>query len=408
MSFEHTLNALPQHVPASHRVAAASVLRPLARLQAGALSITLPDDSVMHFGDPASSARTAVHVKKWRVFWRMLTAADIGAGESYMDGDWDCTDLVTLCRWFMRDASLLPTGSPWMWPARLMHRALRRAHANTLTGSRRNIRSHYDLSNDLYRLFLDDSMTYSSAVFQDDRQSLEDAQSHKIDAICRRLALAPRHHLLEIGSGWGALAIHAAQQYGCRVTSITLSEQQLAFARERVAAAGLSDRVDIRLCDYRQVRGTYDRIVSVEMLEAVGHAFYGTFFGQCGRLLTSDGRMLLQTICVPDQRFAAYQSDFDWIRKYVFPGGALASVHAVLDAVKAHTPLRLAWLEEIGPHYARTLQLWRERFRRQVGAVRGLGFDERFVRMWDFYLASCEAAFAERAIGNVQMMFTRP
>lgn len=408
MSLETTLNALPQRIPVHHRLAADLVLRPLARWQGGALSITLPDGNTMHVGNPTAPTRVLLHIKKWRVFWRLLTVADIGAGEAYTDGDWECSDLVTLCRWFLRDLQLLQARSPWTLPARLVYGVLRRAHANTLAGSRRNIRSHYDLSNDLYRLFLDDSMTYSSAIFPRSDSTLEEAQQHKIDGICGRLALDESHHLLEIGSGWGALAIHAAQRFGCRVTSLTLSEQQLTLARERVAAAGLSSRVDIQLCDYRHATGTYDRIVSVEMLEAVGHAFYGTFFGQCGRLLKPGGRMFLQTICVPDQRFAAYERDFDWIRKHIFPGGALASVHAILGAVKTYTPLRLEWLEELGPHYARTLELWRERFRDQLGAVRRLGFDDRFVRMWDFYLASCAAAFAERAIGNVQLVLTRP
>jgi cyclopropane-fatty-acyl-phospholipid synthase len=362
----------------------------------------------MHAGDPSARARVTVRVKEWRVFWRVLTSADIGAGEAYMEGDWECSDLVTLCRWFMRDTGLLQNRSPWTVPTRLAHAALRYARANTLSGSRRNITFHYDLSNELYRLFLDDSMTYSSAVFPTADSTLAEAQQYKIDGVCRQLALAPEHHLLEIGSGWGALAMHAARQYGCRVTSLTLSHQQLQLARQRVAAAGLGERVDVQLCDYRNVSGVYDRVVSIEMLEAVGHSFYGAFFGQCGRLLKPGGRMFLQSICVPDQRFDRYRRDFDWIRKYIFPGGALASVHAIATAVKTHTPMRIEWLSEIGPHYVPTLRLWRERFARHASAIRQLGFDDRFIRMWDFYLASCEAAFAERAIGNVQMVLAQP
>lgn len=407
MRLEQTLSVVSRRVPLRHRLAADLFLRRLAHWQGGALSITLPDDSVVHAGNP-TAARVHIRVKAWHVFSRILMAADIGAGETYMEGDWECSDLVSLCRWFIRDANLLSSGGAWTWPTRLLHTIIQRSRANTLAGSQRNIRAHYDLSNELYRLFLDDSMTYSSAVFPDRDCSLEAAQQHKIDMICRRLALASHHHLLEIGSGWGTLAIHAARNYGCRVTTLTLSEQQLALARERVAAAGLTERVDVRLCDYRHVTGSYDRIVSVEMLEAVGHAYYRTFFDQCARLLKPGGRMVLQAICVPDQRFAAYQRDFDWIRKYVFPGGALASIHAIVTAVKQQTPLQLEWLEDIGPHYERTLRFWRERFRNQHVTVRALGFGDRFVRMWDFYLASCEAAFAERAIGNVQMLFTRP
>jgi cyclopropane-fatty-acyl-phospholipid synthase len=295
-----------------------------------------------------------------------------------------------------------------MLPSRLHHRVLRFLHANRPARSARNIQYHYDLSNDLYQLFLDDSLTYSCAVFEPADLSLAQAQTRKIDQICRRLELRPGLALLEIGSGWGAFAIHAARHYGCRVTSLTLSRQQLELARERVAAAGLEAAVDIRLCDYREISGSFDRIVSIEMFEAVGYEYYRVFFEQCDRLLRPGGRMFLQTITVPDQRFERYRREFDWIRKYIFPGGLLASAHAIATALMRYTDLRIEWMQDIGPHYARTLRCWRERFLARRAEVDRLGFDERFHRMWEFYLASCEAAFATRHIGDVQMLLRRP
>ena len=215
-------------------------------------------------------------------------------------------------------------------------------------------------------------------------------------------------HILEIGSGWGAFAIHAARQYQCRVTSLTLSDEQLQLARERVAAAGVESLVDIRLCDYRKISGSFDRIVSIEMFEAVGYEYYGAFFGRCSQVLKPNGKMFLQTIYMNDQRFDAYRRDFDWIRKYIFPGSLLASVDGITTALKHHTQLRVEWMRDIGVHYARTLRTWRERFMRRLPEVRQLGFDERFIRMWEFYLASCEASFAVRYIGDVQMILARP
>ncbi len=398
----------PSRVRVRDRVAATLVLGHLGQWKAGALTLMLPDGSGLEYGDRASAQHATLAVRDWKFFWRALTAGDIGVGESYMAGEWDCSDLVTLCQLFLRDQSMLEHRSAWTLPARFGHAVLRFARANTLSGSRRNIKYHYDLSNDLYRLFLDESMMYSCALFDRPEMSLEEAQEHKIDDICRRLDLQPGLHILEIGSGWGAFAIHAARHYGCRVTSLTLSDQQLQLARARVAAAGLESLVDLRLCDYRTITGRFDRIVSIEMFEAVGYAYYGTFFGKCSEVLKPNGTMFLQTIYKPDQDFDAYRRDFDWIRKYIFPGSLLASVYGITRALKLHTALRVEWLREIGPHYARTLRTWRERFMRRLPEVRQLGFDDRFIRMWEFYLASCEAGFTVRSIGDVQMILARP
>jgi len=403
-----TATAFKAHVPLRYRTAARLVHGTLAGWRGGALSMALPDGSVREYGECGSTPAVRVTVKDWKFFWRALTAGDIGVGESYMAGEWECSDLVDVCRCFLRDQSMLDSRSTWTLPARLWHAWLRLRRVNTLKGSRRNIEHHYDLSNDLYRLFLDESMMYSCAVFEPSDASLADAQRYKLDQICQRLALVPGMEILEIGSGWGAFAVHAAQHYGCRVTSLTLSKEQLALARERVAAAGLDTLVDIRLCDYRAVTGSFDRIVSIEMFEAVGYEYYDAFFGQCSRLLKPDGRMFLQTIYKPDQQFDRYRRDFDWVRKYIFPGSLLASVYGIARALKHHTAMRIEWMQDIGLHYAHTLRAWRERFMSRAPEVRQLGFDDRFIRMWEFYLASCEAAFATRYLGDAQMILAKP
>ncbi|MBP1684293.1 MAG: Cyclopropane-fatty-acyl-phospholipid synthase [Deltaproteobacteria bacterium] len=396
------------HVPLRYRVAAKLVMARLARWSAGLLTLRLPDGTAVQFGGAAAERRVSIAVKDWKFFWRVLTAGDIGVGESYMAGEWTCSDLVELFRQFLHDQSVLAYRWSWRCVARLRHWALRLLSANTLSGSRRNIQYHYDLSNDLYRLFLDESMTYSCALFERQDMTLREAQERKLDDICRRLDLSPGLRVLEIGSGWGAFALYAARHYGCQVTSLTLSEQQRQLARERVRAAGLEASVDVRLCDYREVTGRYDRIVSIEMFEAVGYEYYGAFFTQCCRLLKPGGRMLLQTITVPDQRFDTYRREFDWIKKYIFPGGLLASFHAIVETLKRRTDFRVEWVRDIGLHYVHTLRWWREQFLSRLPEVRGLGFDERFIRMWEFYLASCEAAFSVRYIGDLQIVLARP
>jgi cyclopropane-fatty-acyl-phospholipid synthase len=399
--------SIPAGVRLRDRLATRIVLAALARWPRGALTLALPDGRVRTFGDPGAE-HVFVTIKDWKVFTRLLTASDIGAGEAYMNGEFTTNDLVALCRVFLRQPEAMERRSLWGIPARLTHHWQRRAHANTLAGSRRNITYHYDLSNDFYRLFLDPSMMYSCAEFDGENDTLEAAQERKLDGICRRLGLTPGLQVLEIGSGWGAFAIHAARHYGCQVVSLTLSHEQLALARERVAAAGVSDRVDIRLCDYRHIEGCFDRIVSIEMFEAVGYEYYGAFFGACARALRADGQMFLQTIAIPDQRFDRYRRELDFIKKYIFPGGLLASLHAITAALKRHTDLRIEWMRDIGLQYAPTLRCWRERFLSQLPAVRQLGFDERFIRMWEFYLASCEAAFSVRHIGDLQVVLSKP
>jgi cyclopropane-fatty-acyl-phospholipid synthase len=402
------LRRIPAGVPLANRLAARLALAALARWRVGRLDLRLPDGSLHSFGSDASRRRVSVSVRDWRFFWRLLTSADVGAGESYMAGEWECSNLVELCRMVAEDQAPLPTASAWSWLHRLAQIVRQRKQRNTLAGSRRNVAYHYDIGNDLYRLFLDDSLTYSAAYFPAADSTLEEAQRHKLDGICRRLDLKPGQHILEIGSGWGSFAMHAARNYGCRVTSLTLSHEQLQLARKRVREAGLDSSVEILLCDYRRIAGRFDHIASIEMFEAVGYENYPAFFRVCERLLAPEGRLFLQAITIPDQRFDAYRRDFDWNRKYIFPGSQLASIHAIAEATKRHTNLRIDWMRDIGPHYARTLRCWRERFLARLAEVRALGFDERFIRMWEFYLASCEASFAARYTGDVQMLLARP
>ena len=400
-------SALPR-IPLRYRFAARVVLGTLVEWRGGRLDVTLPDGARLHFGPAAASRVVAVRVHEWRFFWRVLSAAEIGVGESYMEGEWECSDLEMLTRMFVESSAGLEQRTPVRWGKALLHKSLRMLQANTLGGSRRNIRAHYDLSNALFRLFLDDGMTYSAAVFPSPETTLAQAQEEKLDGICRQLEVRPGQHILEIGSGWGSFAIHAAARYGCRVTTLTLSQEQRTLALERVRAAGLADRVDVQLRDYREMDGRFDHIVSIEMFEAVGYEYYGAFFAACERLLKPHGRVFLQTITIPDQRFDAYRRDFDWTRKYIFPGSLLASVHGIAHALKRHTHLRIDWMRDIGPHYARTLRCWRERFLAREAEVRRLGFDTRFLRMWEYYLATCEASFAARYLGDVQMVLSRP
>jgi len=412
MSFSHsTIACVPRGRQLSRldRLAARAVLDRLARWRHGRLLLTLPDGGAHELGSDAPGARRiALAVHDWRFFRRLLLGGDIGAGESYVDGDWSCSDLVGLCALVVEDQSVLGERSAWHLGSRAVHAVRRLSEANTLRGSRRNIRRHYDLSNDFFRIFLDESMTYSAGVFTHPAATLAEAQREKLDGICRTIDLRAGQHVLEIGSGWGSFALHAAAHYGARVTSLTLSTEQQRLAVARVAAAGLQGQVDIQLRDYRAVSGRFDHIVSIEMFEAVGFEYYDAFFGACERLLAPAGCLFLQTIAIPDQRFDRYRRDYDWLRKYIFPGTLLASLHGITDSLRRVTQLRIDSLRDIGADYARTLAAWRERFHGQRDAVRRLGFDDRFLRLWDFYLASCEAAFAVRYLSNLQLVMRRP
>jgi len=376
------------------------------RLSSGRLELVCPEGS-REFGPADAPLRATLAVHDERFFRRAVFGGDTGIGESYMEGEWSSPDLVAVIRLAVRNLSVMEDSHPAL---SLLNRVLdnlaHRRRDNSIEGSRRNIRAHYDLNTEFFRLFLDRNLVYSSAVYERDDQALEDAQRNKLDRICRKLRLGPRDHILEIGTGWGAFALHAARNYGCRVTTTTISREQYLHSKELSGREG-DGRIEVVLRDYRELTGKYDHIVSIEMFEAVGHEHYDDFFGICDRLLKPQGTMLLQTITINEQRFQAYRRRADWIQKYIFPGAELASVSEILRSLARCTRMSLFHLEEIGAHYARTLEEWRRRFLAQIPAVKQLGFDDRFIRMWEFYLAYCEGAFRERHIGDVQLLLTR-
>ena len=380
----------------------------LRGLRGGTLTLKCPDRMYRFGADDDLDATLVVHDE--RFFLRALTGSDIGIGESFMDGDWTTPDLVPLARLMLRNRHILEDQGR---VAGALHRLAggiaRRLRDNSLAGSRRHIHRHYDLGNDFFRLFLDaELLMYSCGYFESAADSLESAQTRKIDRICRTLALAPSDHVLEIGSGWGGFAVWASTHYGCRVTTTTISDEQFRHVREwrsRLGDAG--SRIDVLRADYRELTGQFDKVVSIEMFEAVGFNHYDDYFKAVDRLLAPDGAMLLQTITVDDQWFPKYHGTPDWIEKYIFPGGELASVGEVLTSLARTTSLSMYHAENFGTHYARTLHAWRARFHQSLARVRALGFDERFIRMWDLYLAYCEAAFLERHAGLFQMLLVK-
>jgi cyclopropane-fatty-acyl-phospholipid synthase len=380
-----------------------TMLAAARRIRVGRLTAVLPDGSRRTFGDPASPHQAEIHVHDFAAAVRMLLGGDTGAGEAYVDGLWSSPDLPALLRLgALNREDLALRGGWWRLPDRVRRTIGHRARRNTVRGSRRNIEAHYDLGNDFYRLFLDETMTYSCAVFASPQQPLADAQRNKYRIIAERAGLRAGQHVLEIGSGWGGFAVYAAGELGCRVTTITISPAQHAFAVERVAAAGLADRVRVELRDYREIRETYDAIVSIEMLEAVGAEYFDTFFAACDRALVAGGRMSLQTIVLPDVAYEPQRRGANWIQEHIFPGGLLPSL-AVIERSLHRTRLLVRNVDDIAPHYVRTLQAWRAGFLAQVDAVRALGFDERFVRTWDFYLAISEAGFATGVTQDLQI-----
>jgi cyclopropane-fatty-acyl-phospholipid synthase len=390
-----------------NKLAKRMLMRMLEGIQGSELEL-VSEGRTHRFGDAGSNLRARLVVHNERFFVRALKGGDTGMGESYMDGDWSSPDLVALVRLAVRNSAALERSNGFFASLNLFLNNVRhRLRKNTIAGSRRNIKAHYDLSNDFFRLFLDRRMLYSCGWYETPQDSLETAQFQKIDRICRKLQLQPGDHVLEIGTGWGGFALHAAREYGCRVTTTTISQQQYDYAKQLFKSAGMDGQIQLLLEDYRLLTGQYDKIVSIEMFEAIGFGHYDDYFAACNRLLKPDGSMLLQTITMNEQRFPAYVRQSDWIQKYIFPGAQLASVRGILDSLASVTSLSMFHCEDMGTHYARTLAAWRERFHRSLAQVRDLGFDERFIRMWDYYLAFCEGAFLERHISDVQLMLTK-
>jgi cyclopropane-fatty-acyl-phospholipid synthase len=390
-------------------VARRAVMSRLRGLQAGRLVLAHDghEESFGQAGDPSLDAR--LEVLDPRFFSEVAFGGSIGAGEAYMQGYWKCADLVALVRILVRNRAVLEamesgTARLTLPLQKLFHWVNRNTHA----GARRNISAHYDLGNEFFSLWLDPSMMYSCAMFAEPGMSLHQAQLARLDHICAKLQLNPGDHLLEIGTGWGGFAIFAAQNYGCRVTTTTISKQQHELAAKRIADAGLQDRITLLMDDFRDLRGQYDKLVSIEMIEAIGSSLYGPFFRQCSERLKPNGLMLLQAITIADQNFAAAQKSVDFIQRYIFPGGALPSSAVMMKTVAETTDMRLLDLLDIGLHYAQTLRCWRDSFFDNIDRIRAQGYPESFVRMWEFYLCYCEGAFLERAISDVQMVFSKP
>ena len=332
-----------------------------------------------------------------------------GSGEAYMKGSWHCSDLVGLVRIFLRNRDVMNSMDYGI--TRLkgpLHKIVHALNRNTRSGSKKNICAHYDIGNDLFRLFLDDTMMYSSAYYQHDEMTLDQAAVAKLDLVCKKLQLTPGDHLLEIGTGWGGLALHAAGNYGCKVTTTTISEEQYRLTVARVRDAGLDDRITVLNQDYRDLDGQYDKLVSIEMIEAIGHQYMSTYFSKCASLLKADGMMLIQAITIKDQFYKTALKDVDFIKKYIFPGGFLPSITAMSDEISKSTDMKIYHLQDIGPCYARTLKDWRERFFHKLDQIRDLGYSDEFIRLWEYYFCYCEGGFIERDIGTVQMVLTKP
>lgn len=389
------------------RLAAAALERRLDRAARGRLELALPDGTRFVRRGSGSGPSSSLRVHDWAFFPRLVLGGDLGAGESYMDAEWSSPDPVALARWFLANEDELGLDGPALLPGRLRDRLQHALRANSRRRAPRNIRAHYDLGNEFYALWLDETMTYSAARFEDAGQALADAQRAKYRRLASLAGIEPGMRVLEVGCGWGGFVELAADQLGCRVTGITLSPAQADHARRRLADAGLDGRAEIRIVDYRDVEGRFDAIVSVEMLEAVGHRFLDGFFAACERLLAPGGRIALQTISIPDRIYDRYRRGTDWIRKHIFPGGHLPSLGALQQAMARSSTLVVRHLEDGAPHYAETLLQWRRRFTERLDEIRALGFDDRFVRMWDFYLATCAAAFAERKLGSLQLALAR-
>lgn len=389
------------------RLARRVVTKQLTGLRRG--EITVCDTSNTIALGEAADLRATLRVNRPKFFRHALLGGTLSVAESYLNGDWECDDLTSLFRIFVRNrdsASMLDGGLAKL--ASYGHRLFHWWHANTRTGSHRNVGAHYDLGNDFFRLWLDDTMAYSSGIFPAPGASLRDASIEKFDRVCRKLGLRPSDQVLEIGTGWGGFAIHAAENYGCHVTTTTISGEQFEVAQQRIKEAGLARQVTLLRQDYRDLRGQFDKLVSIEMVEAVGYRFLDEYFRQCGRLLRPDGSLVLQAIAMPERGYGQYLKSVDFIQRYIFPGGCLPSLGAIVASIGRATDLRFVHAEDFAPHYAETLRRWRQSFRVRLDDVRQLGYSEGFIRLWNYYLCYCEAAFAEQHVGVLQIQFDKP
>ena len=392
------------------RIARKTVLSLLKRLTHGRITI-IEKGQRYAFGEESKqpSLQTAITVNHPRFYTRIFFGGSIGAAEAYMEGLWTADNLTIVMRIMALNQKAFEDMEKGL--ARLtapIYKFYHLVRKNTKVGSRKNILAHYDLGNDFYSLFLDETMTYSCGIFEHGKSSLKDASAAKYDRLCKKLMLKPGNRVLEIGTGWGGFAVHAARNYGVHVTTTTISDQQHRFTQNRINAAGLDDQISLIKKDYRDLSGKFDKLISIEMIEAVGHHYYTTFFETCSWLLNNDGMMAIQAITIGDHIFDRHKRSVDFIKRYIFPGGCIPSVTALSKAIARATDLRLIHLEDITPHYARTLREWRRRFFANLDKVREMGYPATFIRMWEYYLCYCEGGFAERYIGDVQMLFAKP
>jgi len=369
------------------------------------------DEKIQHFGQSQADAtlNATITINDQSCYWDIINKGTLGAGESYMQGHWSADNLTLVVQLMVSNMDAinsLDKGQNIF--QKMANLVVRFVSANSQLGSKRNISAHYDLGNDFFSLFLDPTMMYSAAIYEHAEQSLHDASINKLDTVCQKLQLTENDHLLEIGTGWGGLAIHAAQNYGCHVTTTTLSQEQFDLAEQKVKALGLEDKITLLMQDYRDLTGKYDKLVSIEMIEAVGHEFLPSYFKQCNDLLTDNGLMLIQAITISDQRYHWYRKSVDFIQKYIFPGGCLPSTEIISQHLSKHTDMQMVHLEYITKHYATTLKDWREAFFDQMDAVKAQGYPEEFVRMWEYYLCYCEGGFLARTIQTGQYVFAKP
>jgi cyclopropane-fatty-acyl-phospholipid synthase len=405
--------------PGTGRIAQAGPIQALGRRAMLGLLSRLPDGElrIVHEGGTlAFGRRTArcplsatIEVRHPQFWADAAFGGTVGAGESWIRGDWTCDDLTSLVRIMVVNRELMNSmDTGFAVVSAPLRRLLHWMNRNSPQGSRRNIAAHYDLGNDLFRLFLDETMAYSCGIFETPQSTLHQASLAKFDAVCRKLDLRPGERLVEIGTGWGGLAVHAAKHYGVQVTTTTISREQHDFAAELIAREGLGGRVTLLLDDYRELRGRYDKLVSIEMIEAVGHRYLDTYLGRCSSLLEPHGAALIQAITLQDQFYEQALRSVDFIQRFIFPGSFIPSVSVILDSLRRATDLKLFHLEDIGPHYATTLRHWRQRFLARLPEVRALGYPDEFVRMWEFYLCYCEGGFLERQLGDVHLLLTKP
>ncbi|TGK32621.1 class I SAM-dependent methyltransferase [Leptospira gomenensis] len=388
-------------------------------MKKGSVRLYLPNGEKTYLGNPESTDpeefhKAVIQVRNPVFFKKSVLNGDLGFAESYMDGDWDTDDIRAVISWFIYNVETSPSisGSANRFAhlslMNLGNRLLHLFRRNSLRGSKKNIVEHYDLGNDFYKKFLDATMTYSCAYFSANDQSLEAAQIAKLDLLSKKLRLKPDDHLLEIGTGWGGLSTYAAKEYGCKVTTYTISEEQFRYAQNKIKEEGLSDKVEVRKDDYRNVSGSYDKLVTVEMLEAVGHEYFESFFEMCNRVLKKDGVMAHQIITSPDSRYESFRNGVDFIQKHIFPGSLLPSIGRINEAINRTGNFHLFDLEDMGTNYDRTLMTWLKRFDSNIELVRDMGFDESFLRKWRYYFSYCAAAFATRNISVVQAVYIRP